>query len=127
MTNATVELLAASSSAASAWALTPVRLENLREVALVATVDGERFELVDDGDIASYTIAQADNGTLVATDSGGEWCLDGVASGNACCAASCGTCGGTGCGGRPGGATSCCTSRITAECADAYDTVCVIP
>src|SRR5690606_13679674 len=36
--------------------------------------------------------------------------LDG--DGSTCCAASCGTCGGSGCSGRPGGAASCCEQTI---------------
>ena len=39
-------------------------------------------------------------------------CAGGIASGQACCAAGCGSCGGTGCGGRPGGADACCTSGV---------------
>lgn len=39
-------------------------------------------------------------------------CHTGIISGNVCCEASCGTCGGSGCGSRPGGAASCCTSSI---------------
>ena len=40
----------------------------------------------------------------------------GVSRDEFCCASSCGTCGGTGCGGRDGGADSCCTSSITSNC-----------
>ena len=36
----------------------------------------------------------------------------GVQSGNICCASRCGTCGGKGCGARPGGPSNCCTSHI---------------
>jgi len=39
-------------------------------------------------------------------------CLTGVPGGTVCCAASCGTCGGTGCSARPGGAEACCTGPI---------------
>ncbi len=39
-------------------------------------------------------------------------CEEGIASGTACCAASCGECGGTGCSEREGGADACCTSHI---------------
>jgi hypothetical protein len=39
-------------------------------------------------------------------------CENGVAADNVCCAESCGTCGGTGCGSRPGGANSCCMGNI---------------
>jgi hypothetical protein len=40
-------------------------------------------------------------------------CRTGILSGNVCCAAGCGTCGGNGCGSRPGGAASCCGGTIT--------------
>ncbi len=43
---------------------------------------------------------------------GDPTCATGVASGISCCAASCGTCGGDGCSGRPGGADACCTGHI---------------
>eukprot|EP01052_Picozoa_sp_SAG31_P009318 SAG31_NODE_487_length_14980_cov_9.526376_11_plen_209_part_00 len=48
-------------------------------------------------------------------------CAYGVASGEICCAASCGTCGGSGCQGRPGGASACCAGQIRdagVSCAD---------
>lgn len=41
-------------------------------------------------------------------------CVSGIANGATCCAASCGSCGGTGCDTRPGGAAACCSSAITA-------------
>ncbi|WP_438015418.1 hypothetical protein WMF18_31720 [Sorangium sp. So ce315] len=41
-------------------------------------------------------------------------CADGVQSGSVCCKASCGTCGGAGCSGRPGGSNACCTGNIIA-------------
>lgn len=43
---------------------------------------------------------------------GDRTCETGIRSGNTCCAASCGSCGGSGCGSRPGGASSCCTSDV---------------
>jgi hypothetical protein len=39
-------------------------------------------------------------------------CSSGIARGNVCCAASCGTCGGTGCSSRPGGTGACCTGAV---------------
>ena len=36
----------------------------------------------------------------------------GIAMGGVCCAKSCGVCGGTGCGGLPGGASKCCSGSI---------------
>ncbi len=55
-------------------------------------------------------------------------CDLGLISGNTCCAASCGTCGGTGCGSRPGGASSCCSGPIAASglSCDVSDAPCVI-
>ena len=41
-----------------------------------------------------------------------ETCASGVASGSVCCSSGCGTCGGTGCSGRSGGATACCSEHI---------------
>jgi hypothetical protein len=40
-------------------------------------------------------------------------CDSGIVNGNVCCASSCGSCGGSGCGSRPGGAESCCVGTIT--------------
>ena len=42
-------------------------------------------------------------------------CENGIRSGSACCAKSCGTCGGSGCSQRPGGASSCCVTRILSK------------
>jgi hypothetical protein len=55
-------------------------------------------------------------------------CADGILNGNACCAASCGKCGGSGCGGRPGGAQSCCTGAIrdANRSCDRYPPPCVV-
>eukprot|EP00903_Cladosiphon_okamuranus_P016219 g14966.t1 len=49
---------------------------------------------------------------------------DGVMSGLGyyCCSASCGTCGGSGCGSRTGGSESCCTSKIFASGVKCEDT-----
>lgn len=46
-----------------------------------------------------------------------QLCRDGIISnsGQACCAASCGTCGGPGCGSREGGAALCCHQAITGQ------------
>ena len=38
-----------------------------------------------------------------------SWCSQGIALGDVCCASSCGTCGGSGCGDSPGGSSQCCT------------------
>jgi len=42
-----------------------------------------------------------------------ELCTTGLRSGRFCCGRSCGRCGGRGCGNRPGGGRSCCTTQIT--------------
>lgn len=39
-------------------------------------------------------------------------CAHGIRSGNACCVATCGRCGGPSCGGLPGGASDCCSGKI---------------
>ena len=39
----------------------------------------------------------------------------GISSGNICCAANCGICGGVGCSDRPGGTENCCTNKIPLE------------
>ena len=41
--------------------------------------------------------------------------------GTACCAASCGTCGGFGCETRPGGPDNCCVGQITQVCGSGQD------
>ncbi|MGK3998592.1 hypothetical protein [Sorangium sp. So ce1024] len=48
------------------------------------------------------------------SDNGIKVCADGIQSGSGgvCCKASCGTCGGSGCGNRPGGSNACCTGNI---------------
>merc|ERR1712153_232096 len=58
-----------------------------------------------------------------------EYCALGVVNANEgkCCPASCGTCGGSGCSGRPGGADVCCAGSITEPCLDEYDVACVMP
>ena len=44
-------------------------------------------------------------------------CKYGIADGNACCALTCGSCGGSGCGDRPGGADNCCYGHIAGSSA----------
>jgi len=57
------------------------------------------------------------------------WCKNGILNpkNDTCCSASCGTCGGEGCGGRDGGASTCCVSHITDECGDEDSVVCKLP
>jgi len=50
--------------------------------------------------------------TSVAALGGDTACDRGLTAGYACCEAGCGECGGSGCGGRPGGAAACCTGPI---------------
>ena len=48
---------------------------------------------------------------------------------NICCSGSCGTCGGSGCGGRPGGAAGCCKGSITSanrKCEIGHPPPCII-
>lgn len=58
------------------------------------------------------------------------WCSAGIANGNKCCAASCGSCGGSGCTGRPGGASQCCSGTIRnsgVTCSAPFQTGCLVP
>ena len=64
---------------------------------------------------------------------GREFCRKGNRSGVYCCAASCGTCGGTflsahgnGCESRSGGAEACCDGAMRRTCSDRDDVACVI-
>ena len=51
----------------------------------------------------------------------------GIGQKSTCCAARCGTCGGSGCSRRPGGARNCCTSRIYQTCGvDGQTAPCII-
>jgi hypothetical protein len=52
------------------------------------------------------------NGGKVYTRTGDGACSHGIASGIVCCAASCGSCGGSGCQARPGGSSMCCLGRV---------------
>lgn len=54
-------------------------------------------------------------------------CQDGVISavGDVCCSRSCGTCGGPGCDGRPGGAAQCCGGSIRRLCSSSVGAPCV--
>jgi len=64
-----------------------------------------------------------------------RFCRDGIRNhqsggGRICCPRSCGTCGGSGCGGRPGGTNRCCAGRINERnrvCSGPSQTACVIP
>merc|ERR1712194_650169 len=60
------------------------------------------------------------------------WCGAGVLSKKkkVCCPLSCGTCGGSGCSGRPGGKSACCGGGIRPTgtmCATVTDTACIVP
>ena len=52
----------------------------------------------------------------------------GVHNENACCAASCGTCGGSGCHSRPGGVSNCCAGGIPLQqvCGPEQDAPCFL-
>jgi hypothetical protein len=56
------------------------------------------------------------------------YCADGIIGYEFyCCPAECGTCGGTGCEGRSGGANSCCTENLLTVCTTSNDTACTLP
>ena len=56
-----------------------------------------------------------------------EWCISGTSNGKYCCGECDGSCGGSGCSSRTGGAMNCCVSGFTAVCSDAYETACILP
>lgn len=79
-----------------------------------ATTTGGQEEEEEGGPVVQPTTSTSSGGASTTTDAIPE--CDGVLSplGYYCCASSCGTCGGTGCGGREGGAAACCTNNIKA-------------
>ena len=80
------------------------------------------------GAIWSMLSAWAGNGKL-ASFGPDPTCKYGILSGKACCAASCGKCGGTGCSQLPGGASNCCTGSIAAanKSCTKHPAPCVMP
>jgi hypothetical protein len=59
-----------------------------------------------------------------------NFCACGIANGNKCCDASCGTCGGSGCASRPGGGSRCCVGGIRRSgvyCANNAQVACMQP
>ncbi|MFW6058188.1 MAG: hypothetical protein ACOC9W_04975, partial [Persicimonas sp.] len=61
-------------------------------------------------------------------DDGEPGCADGVKSGLICCSASCGECGGEGCGSREGGSSECCTNHVknAANPCQVYGPPCIV-
>lgn len=53
-------------------------------------------------------------------------CERGLPSGTACCALSCGVCGGSGCSSRPGGASNCCGGAFSDRTCDENEAPCTI-
>jgi hypothetical protein len=68
------------------------------------------LDMTDGGQIFTKYI---DGSSLTGSNTGS--CKYGIADGAACCALTCGTCGGTGCEQRPGGEASCCYHGIAAD------------
>lgn len=100
----------------------------------------------DDEDIEEGEDHGGEEGAVLAVGTQGEdsgspdFCQNGIKKkywGNgqglkkiACCASSCGRCGGSGCDNRDGGAAACCTSRIDSAlkfCHSPDDEACIIP
>lgn len=105
-------------------------LSQLRDRLGMTAVEAVTIPAQREGRIWDLLAGWAGEGALVAADAatGDAGCDGGVASGLACCAASCGSCGGTGCGGRPGGADACCSSGVLhsgRSCAD-HEAPCVL-
>jgi hypothetical protein len=66
----------------------------------------------------------------VTQGSASTYCSRGIEHGGACCAAACGSCGGSGCGSLPGGSSQCCSGTILNSgviCKKAEDVACIIP
>eukprot|EP00439_Symbiodinium_sp_Y106_P020264 s3315_g2.t1 len=58
----------------------------------------------------------------------GGWCQGGgIKNGQTCCLSDCGSCGGSGCSGRPGGRTQCCIGETVRPCDGYTDQGCRIP
>ena len=96
-----------------------------RSAVIATTTPAQRA-----GTIWADLTAWAGNGRLDGEGPVGDpTCRDGIVAGDICCSASCGSCGGTGCGGRPGGASACCTSAIrgSGRSCETATAPCVIP
>lgn len=82
------------------------------------------------GRIWRHLITWAGEGRLSdVTASGGDpECSAGLEAGLACCATSCGSCGGSGCGSRPGGAEACCSGTIgrSGRSCHAFEAPCIL-
>jgi hypothetical protein len=89
-------------------------LTQLRDRLGAAAVRAVTIPAQREGRIWNRLLGWAGEGALEdATPAAGDpTCSGGVAAGSACCAASCGECGGSGCGGRPGGGENCCSSGV---------------
>jgi len=87
----------------------------------------------EDGEAEGGGGGGGEGANAVVTSSGGlrqVWCNDGIQFQEVCCAKSCGTCGGTRCGSREGGAGHCCTGTIRAslrKCTTMSDVGCLVP
>lgn len=57
------------------------------------------------------------------------WCHKGIQSKSTCCDPGCGRCGGSGCGGLPGGSSKCCDSGVAknGKCKTINDVACMVP
>ena len=77
-----------------------------------AAVEAVTLPAQRDGTIYALLNGWAGQGALADAAPAPFLCWDGILNGQTCCAASCGTCGGTGCGGFPGGAANCCIGTI---------------
>ncbi|MEM9071885.1 MAG: hypothetical protein AAGE52_25470 [Myxococcota bacterium] len=84
------------------------------DVVLDVAADAPADASADSMGDASGIDAMADAAPDVPDDAGFDAALScsGIADGDACCPASCGSCGGFGCAERPGGATNCCFFEV---------------
>jgi hypothetical protein len=90
-------------------------LQQLRDRLGPAAVEAITLPVQREGRVWALLAGWAGEGRIedATPVSGDPTCATGIASGSACCAAACGSCGGTGCGSRPGGSTDCCTGSIS--------------
>lgn len=71
----------------------------------------------------------SDNNSDSKTQASSDLCKNGILNGKACCAKSCGRCGGEGCSNLPGGKEKCCSQAIKEQnelCDDEYAVACLV-
>ncbi|MGM0557802.1 MAG: hypothetical protein ACQEVA_15565 [Myxococcota bacterium] len=105
-------------------------LQQLEDRLGAAAVEAVTIPEQRNGRIWGLLLGWSGEGALGAASAanGDSACSNGIENGLVCCASSCGTCGGSGCGGRPGGAESCCTSAVmeSARSCPTHEAPCIL-